>query len=162
MQTARNVHTGRSGFVPGRFLLVGVVALSLVGGAGCDRLRAWLSLARGDRQEPASSVAAGLGAYDCPPGVVRCVEGRIERSIGGSIDALTLERKGCPFDVIDACEGRCIDDEDHLEEELPELCVGDALYRQRHPLAPEDAGFEEADPTSVQDARDAGAGLTAE
>jgi hypothetical protein len=140
------VNTERSGLVPGRFLLVALLASSACGSAGCDRLRVWLSLARGDRQEPTSSVGAGLGAYDCPPGLVRCVEGRVERSIGGSIDALTLERKGCPFDVIDRCEGRCVDDEDHLENELPELCLGDALFRQRHPRVEsmQDAAIDDA------------------
>jgi hypothetical protein len=129
------VNTERSGFVPGRFRLVGVVALALVGGMGCDHVRAWLAVALGERQGPSSNVAAGFGAYDCPPGVVRCVEGRVERSRGGTIDALTLERSGCPFEELDRCEGRCVDDEDHLEDELPELCLGDASYGVRHPRA---------------------------
>jgi hypothetical protein len=59
----------------------------------------------------------------------------VERSIGGSIDAFTLERQGCPFELLDTCAGRCVDDEDHLEEELPELCLGDADFRVRHPHA---------------------------
>jgi hypothetical protein len=139
---------------PGRFRLLVVVALALSGGVGCDRLRTWLSLARGERQEPSSSVAAGLGAYDCPPGLVRCVEGRVERSLGGSIDGFTLERKGCPFDVIDVCEGRCIDDDDHLEEELPDLCLSDAKFRARHPrLEPvQDAAIDDED-AGAADAR---------
>ncbi len=57
----------------------------------------------------------------------------MERSIGGSIDALTLEQKGCPFELVDTCAGRCLDDDEHLEEELPELCGGDADFRVRHP-----------------------------
>lgn len=150
MQTARNVYTGRSGFVPGRFRLVAVVALSLVGGAGCDHLRGWLALARGERQDPSANVSAAMGAYDCAPGLVRCVEGRVERSLGGAIDGLTLERKGCPFELVDRCEGTCRDDDEHLEDELPELCVGDATYRSRHPRV--ETGPDAAAPEAEADA----------
>ena len=134
----------RSGLWSGRFVLL-VLPFALLA-SGCDLVRGWLALARGDRQEPSSSVSAGLGAYDCPPGLVRCLEGRVESSIGGSIDGLTLERKGCPFEWVDTCEARCTDDEDHLEEELPELCVGDATYRLRHPriVYVQDASIDDA------------------
>lgn len=145
----------RSGFLSGRFVLL-VLPFALLA-SGCDLVRGWLALARGDRQEPSSSVSAGLGAYDCPPGLARCLEGRVEKSIGGSIDGLTLERKGCPFEWVDTCEARCLDDEDHLEEELPELCVGDATYRLRHPRIAyvQDASIDDATRDATRDAIDA-------
>jgi len=153
----------RSGLVPGRFVLrVALLALALAC-AGCDRLRAWLALEHGGPAAASSSLPAAMGAYDCAPGLVRCVEGRVERSLGGAIDALTLERKGCPFELVDTCAGRCVDDEDHLEEELPELCLGDADFRVRHPhvepvqdastLAGDDAGV--SGPNGAPDAKGA-------
>ena len=123
----------RSGLVPGRFVLrVALLALALTC-SGCDRLGAWLAVGLGEPAARSSSLPAALGAYDCAPGLVRCVEGRVERSSGGSVDAITLERKGCPFELVDTCAGRCVDDEDPLEDDLPELCIGDADFRLRHP-----------------------------
>ena len=148
--------------MPGRLFLLAAVC-ACAGASGCDRVQAWLALVRGEVRAPTANVSAGLGSYDCAPGLVRCVEGRVERSRGGAIDGLTLERAGCPFDLVDRCEGVCVDDEEHLEDGLPSLCLGDAAYRARHPLAPEDAGRDEephdlddAAPERVQPARDGG------
>jgi hypothetical protein len=147
MRSTRESNDTRSGFVPGRFVSYLLVAALALGSAGCERVRAWLVLVRGEGVPATRGLPAAMGAYDCPPGVVRCVEGRVERSIGGAIDARTLERHGCPFEVVDTCGGRCLDDEDHLEEEVPTLCLGDAAYRERHPFVEpvQDAGIDGGD-----------------
>jgi hypothetical protein len=144
----------RSGLAPGRFASCLSIAVLAFGAAGCERARAWFALVRGEPVGAAAGLPGAMGAYDCPPGVVRCVEGRVERSVGGAIDALTLERHGCPFEVVDTCAGRCLDDEDHLEDELPQLCLGDAAYRERHPHieSVQDAGIN-ADANALE-ARD--------
>lgn len=97
-------------------LVTRLAALSLVATVACER--GCLARRLADVEDAAALPGVALDSVDCPDGLARCVDGRLERSKLATVDP--RKPGGCPWEEIATCS--CVERVTVPEARARQLC----------------------------------------